>query len=157
MGKNGKRRVRAGTGNDNWFGSFTLTNTLPSKPRKPGGNDQVVKGFMTYEGCWEHMKAEDGSGLASYISKTTCKEGSILNRVDLEGKKGCQIYTYIYNTHIPEKQVSGQKKNFQISWLFPPKEWLPPNKAMSSLSWGHSQEGAVTICQRWYEDDSGIA
>ena len=77
------------------------------------------------------MKAEDGSGLASYISKTTCKEGSILNRVDLEGKK-----------------ASFRAKEKFSNKLAPPKEWLPPNKAMSSLSWGHSQEGAVTICQR---------
>ena len=41
----GKGRVRVSTGYDNWFGSFTLTNALSSKPRKPGGNDQVVKGI----------------------------------------------------------------------------------------------------------------
>ena len=87
-------------------------------------------------------------GWLHIFERPTCKEGTILNGVDLEGKKGCQIYAYIYNTHIPEKQASGQKKNFQVSWLFPPKEWLPPNKAVSSSSWGHSQEGAVTICQR---------
>ena len=60
----------------------------------------------------EHVKAEDGGGLASNISKTTCKEGSNLYGVDLEGKKGCQVYTLMCNTYISEKQVSGQKKKF---------------------------------------------
>ena len=40
-----KGGVRVGTGYGNWFGSVTLTNTLSSKPRKPGGYDQVVRGI----------------------------------------------------------------------------------------------------------------
>ena len=40
-----KGGVRVGTGYGNSFGSVTLTNTLSSKPRKPGGYDQVVKGI----------------------------------------------------------------------------------------------------------------
>ena len=57
------------------------------------------------------MKAEDGSGLASYISKTTCKEGSILNRVDLEGKKSLSdIYIHIQYTYTRKASFRAKEK-----------------------------------------------
>ena len=45
-------------------------------------------------------------------------------------------YIHSCAIHIYQKsKFQGKRKSFQVSWFFPPKEWLPPNKAVSSPSW----------------------
>lgn len=61
---------------------------------------------------WSRLRLEKEVGWLQ-IFETTCKEGSNLYGVDVEGKKkkkGCRVCTSIHATHISEKYISGQKK-----------------------------------------------